>query len=81
MSSRQPTLPADSLDPLGDYIASAGKLRAKLAIIAAHQRESAASLSRAAASLRAMAQSSQRSAAPENRNLRLASENFPIAST
>lgn len=80
MNARQPTQLADSIDPLGDYVASAGKLRAKLALIAAHQRESAASLSRAAANLRAMAQSSQRPASPEIRKARLASENFPVAS-
>jgi hypothetical protein len=46
-------------DPLGDYVAGAGRLCAKMAIIAAHQRDSAASLSRAAAKLRAMAQPAQ----------------------
>lgn len=71
-----PTPPSGATDdPLGDYIATASRLRGKLAIIAAHQRESAASLSRAAANLRAMAQSAQRHRAPEIRNLCLTSEN------
>lgn len=77
------TLPQvqQSDDPLGDYVARAARLRAKLALIAVHQRESAASLSRAAAHLRAMAQCSPRPQHLENRKLSLSSENLAPAAT
>ncbi len=56
------------VDHLGDYVVRAGKLHSKLATIISHQKESAASLSRAAEHLRSMANLGADRGAPENRN-------------
>lgn len=77
MSLKTPPQATRNDDPLGDYVAGAGRLCAKMAIIAAHQRDSAASLSRAAAKLRAMAQPAQGKDIPKSGSLVSATRIFP----
>lgn len=62
-----PTLQAD-YDPLDSYLTVVRELPGKLGQIAAHQRDSAGSLSRAAAALRSIAALSPRNSASDSRN-------------
>lgn len=80
MSSKPGISPVISLDPLGDYVASASRLHGKLATIIANQQESAASLSRAAAHLRSIAELGRQGNSPKLRNFSLINENPAEAS-
>lgn len=55
-------------DPLDDYRATVRELPGKLGRIAAHQRDSAGSLSRAAAALRSIAALNTRNGGADSRN-------------
>lgn len=62
-----PRIAADG-DPLDDYLSTVRELPHKLGRIAAHQRESAGSLSRAAAALRSLAALNGGHGASDSRN-------------
>lgn len=62
-----PRISAD-YDPLNDYLATVRELPGKLGRIAAHQRDSAGSLSRAAAALRSIAALNTKNGAADSRN-------------
>lgn len=55
-------------DPLDDYLATVRELPGKLGRIAAHQRDSAGSLSRAAAALRSIGALNTKDGAADSRN-------------
>lgn len=68
MSHREATTIRADYDPLDDYLSVVRELPDKLGRIAAHQRDSADSLSRAAAALRSIGALNQRNASSDSRN-------------
>jgi hypothetical protein len=68
MSTITTPSPSLAIDPLGDYVAGVHKLPEKLNLIATNQRQTIASLARAAAALRSMAALNHRHQHPDFRN-------------